>query len=99
MPPPGQGVTCRVVARNDGLRLKVYRGPEAAVHVERDGAVLVRDPPGAVALAIANGAAHPHVRVLSVRPLAADSVEAVAEGYSIAHGDAQVTDFIPNWTL
>src|SRR4029450_7812505 len=74
------------------LRLQVDCRSAAAVHVERHRDVLVRDHPLAVGLAEANGRAPPDIRFFAARPRSAEPVEAVAEGYVVAHDDAQVAN-------
>jgi hypothetical protein len=61
--------------------------------------MLMLDDPFAVYFTEANGRPPPHIDRLSVSIRSVDSIEAVAEGYVIARGDAQVPNLVADWTL
>src|SRR2546427_9494743 len=75
-------------------RLEVDRGPEASVHVEGDGAVLVHDHPLTGDLAEAHGRTQPDVRRLAARPLTGEPVQAVTERHLVAGGDGEIPDLV-----
>src|SRR5262249_4025576 len=60
---------------------------------------LMRDHPGTVHLAQANGRPHPHVNFPSACPRSADPVEVMAEGHRIARRDAQVANLVADRAL
>src|SRR6266536_2840499 len=80
------------------LRLEIKRR-FAALRVEWHRAMLMRDHPLAVSLAIAKGRTPPHIEVLTVRPRCTDPVEAVAERHVISHSDAQVSHLVVDGAL
>ena len=61
--------------------------------------MLVRDPPLAIDLAVANGRAPPHIDFPSVCPGCIDTVETVAKGHVIARRDVQVANLVANRAL
>ena len=73
------------------LGLEIKRG-FPTVHVKRNRAMLMRDEPPALTLAVTSGLAPPHIEFHSACGCCADTVEAVAECYGIADGDVQVAN-------
>src|SRR6059036_2800019 len=67
--------------------------------IDRHRVLMVHDQPLAVDLSEASGPPQPEISLLPSVQGSADPVEAVAEGYILAHRDAEVVNVIADRTL
>src|SRR6266566_5962712 len=71
----------------------------ASLQIDRHRVLMMHDQPLAVDLSEASGPPQPEISLLPSVQGSADPVEAVAEGYILAHRDAEVSNVIADRTL